>query len=83
MVQQKDPIPEVVAAEDEQVEEQILVAQNEAPAQPPVLGTEIQTGSTQVLPQTAGNSYLELMTGFALLGGGLVVLFASRRKSIA
>ena len=83
LVQQKDPIPEVVAAEDEQVEEQILVAQNEAPAQPPVLGTEIQTGSTQVLPQTAGNSYLELMTGFAMLGGGLAVLFATRRKSIA
>jgi hypothetical protein len=80
-VQQADPIPEVVAAEDGQVEEQILIAQNEAPAQPPVVGTE--TGSTQALPQTAGDSYLELMSGFALLGGGLVVLFASRRKSIA
>jgi hypothetical protein len=79
--QQKDPIPEVVAAEDQQVEQQILVAQNEAPAQPPVVGTEI--GSTQGLPQTAGNSYLELMSGLALLGGGLVVLIASRRKSIA
>jgi LPXTG-motif cell wall-anchored protein len=78
---QNDPIPEVVAAEDGQVEEQILIAQNEAPAQPPVVGTETQ--SAPVLPQTAGNSYLELMGGFALLGGGFVVLFASRRKSIA
>jgi hypothetical protein len=83
LAQQKEPIPEVVAAEDEPVEEQILVAQNEAPAQPPVLGTEIETGSTQVLPQTAGNSYLELMTGFVLLVGGVAALFASRRKSIA
>jgi hypothetical protein len=83
MVQQKDPIPEVVAAEDEQVQEQILVVQNETPAQPPVLGTEIPTGSTQVLPQTAGSSYLELMTGFAMLVGGLAALFAARRKSIA
>jgi hypothetical protein len=78
-VQQEDPIPEVVEAE----EEQIVVAQNEAPAQPPVQGTEIQTSSAQVLPQTAGNSYLEPMTGLALLGGGLAVVFASRRKSIA
>ena len=83
LVQQKDPIPAVVAAEDEQVEEQVLVAQNEAPAQPPVVGTEIQTGSTQALPQTGGNSDLELLTGFALLGGGLTALFASRRKAIA
>jgi hypothetical protein len=83
LAQQEDPIPEVVAAEDEQVEEPILVAQNEAPAQPPVMGTEVQTESTQVLPQTAGNSGLELMTGIAMLGGGLAALFASRRKSIA
>ena len=83
VAQQEDPIPEVVAAEDEQVEEPILLAQNEAPAQPPVQGTEVQSGSTQVLPQTAGDSYLELMTGIAMLGGGLAALFASRRKSIA
>jgi len=83
LAQQEDPIPEVMAAEDEQIEEPILIAQNEAPAQPPVVGTEIQAGPTQALPQTAGNSYLELMTGFALLGGGLAALFASRRKSVA
>jgi LPXTG-motif cell wall-anchored protein len=88
MAQQKDPIPAVIAAEDQQAEEQILVAQNEVPAQPPVVGTEIQTGSTQALstqtlPQTAGNSYLELMTGFVMLVGGLGALFLSRRKSIA
>ena len=82
VAQQKDPIPQVVAAEDEQVE-QIVVAQNEAPAQPPVQGTEIQASSAQDLPQTAGDSYLELMTGLAMLGGGLAALFSSRRKSIA
>jgi hypothetical protein len=83
LAQQTDPIPAVVAAEDAQAEEQILIVQNEAPAQPPVMGTETQTGSTPVLPQTAGNTYFEVMTGFALLGGGLAALFASRRKSIA
>jgi hypothetical protein len=81
LVQQKDPIPAVVAAEDEQAEERILIAQNEAPAQPPVVGTE--TGSPQALPQTAGNSYLGLMTGLAMLGSGLAALFASLRKSVA
>ena len=83
LAQEDDPIPEVVAAEDEQVEEPILVAQNEAPAQPPVVGTEIQTESTAVLPQTAGNSYGELATGFAMFVGGLAAVFVSRRKSIA
>ena len=58
-------------------------AENEAPAQPPGMGTETQPGSTPALPQTAGNTYLKVMTGFALLGGGLAALFASRRKSIA
>jgi hypothetical protein len=88
MPQQKDPIPAVIAAEDAQAEEQILVAQNEAPVQSPVVGTEIQTGSTQalstpVLPQTAGNFYLELMGGCVFLGSGFVILFGSHRKSIA
>lgn len=83
VAQQEDPISDVVAAEDEQVEEPIVVAQNEAPAQPPVMGTEVQTGSAQVLPQTAGNSGLGLMTGFAMLGGGLAAMVASRRKSVA
>jgi LPXTG-motif cell wall-anchored protein len=35
-----------------------------------------------VLPQTGGNSDLELMIGFAMLGGGLAALFAWNRKSL-
>ena len=77
-VQQKEPAPEVAL-----VEERILLAQNEAPAQLPVQGTEIQTSASQVLPQTGGNSDLELMTGLAMLGGGIAAVFASRRKSLA
>ena len=79
-VAQSEPAPEAAPAP---AEEQILVVQNEMPAQPPVEGSEISTGAASVLPQTGGNSDLELMTGSALLGGGLAVLFASRRKSIA
>ena len=64
------------------VEEQVLVAQNDAPAQPPAQETDVQT-SAQVLPQTGGNSDLELMAGFAMLGSGLAAVFAFRRKSVA
>jgi hypothetical protein len=77
-VAQNEPAPKVAVAREE-----ILVAQNEAPAQPPVQGTEIQTGAAQVLPQTAGNSYLELLTGFAMLGVGLAALVASRIKALS
>jgi hypothetical protein len=77
-VQQKEPAPEVAL-----VEERILLAQNEAPAQLPVQGTEIQTGASQVLPQTGGNSDLELMIGLAMLGGGIATTFAFRGKSLA
>lgn len=83
LAQQEDPIPEVVAAEDEQVEEPIVVAQNDAPALQPAPEADFQTSAAQVLPQTGGNSDLELMTGFVMLGGGFAALFASRRKSIA
>jgi hypothetical protein len=77
-VQEKEPVREVAV-----VEEQILFAQNDAPAPPPAQETDIQTSASQVLPQTGGNSDLELVTGFAMLGGGLPALFASRRKSKA
>ena len=76
-VQQKDPAPEAVP-----VEEQILLVQNETPVQLPVQGTEVQTDTPQVLPQTGGNSNLVLMLGFAMLGSGLAALLGLRRKSI-
>jgi LPXTG-motif cell wall-anchored protein len=65
------------------VEEQILVAQNDAPAQPPSQETDIQTIAVQVLPQTGGNSDLELMAGLTLLGSGLATVLAFRRNSVA
>ncbi len=75
-VAQQAPTPEVRV-----VEERILLAQNEAPAPSPVQGTEIQSNDNRVLPQTAGNSSLELIIGFAMLGSGLAALFAARRRS--
>jgi len=79
LVQQDDPIPEVIAAEDEQ----IVVAQNDTPAVPPSPEADFQTSAAKVLPQTAGNTGLELILGFAMLGSGLAALLASRRKSVA
>lgn len=75
---QEDPIPEIVAAEDEQV----VVAQNDAPALLPSPEADFKTGAPQVLPQTGGDSQLALVAGIAALGGGLAVLFAARRKSM-
>jgi hypothetical protein len=76
-VAQKQPAPEAAPPE-----EQILIVQNETPAQLPIQGTEIQTSDTQVLPQTAGNSGLIIMIGFAMLGSGLAARFAFRNKSV-
>jgi LPXTG-motif cell wall-anchored protein len=85
-VQQKDPVSNepISEAAAVPVEEQTLVAQNDAPASPPAQEADIQTGPTEVLvlPQTGGNSDLELMIGFAMLGGGLAALFAWNRKSL-
>jgi hypothetical protein len=65
------------------VKEEILIAQNEAPTQPPSQGTDTQNNVGQSLPETAGYSDLGLMTGLAMLSGGIAVIFASRRKSLA
>ena len=66
------------------VEDQIVVAQNDAPAPMPAPDANIQTSDAQVLvlPQTGGNSDLEIMTAFALLGSGIAAIFAFRRKSV-
>ena len=78
LVAQKEPSPAAVP-----VQEQILLVQNETPPQSPVQGTEVQPSGTQVLPETAGTSGLEIMTGLAMLGSGLAVLFVARRKAVA
>jgi hypothetical protein len=75
-VAQKEPAPS-----NPGVEERILVVQNEAPAQLPVQGTDIQGSAPQVLPQTGGSADLELLIGFAMLGSGLVAALAVRHKS--
>ena len=81
------PAPEVqpqeAAPEAAAVEEEVVVAQNEALAPPPSQDADIQNSADRVLPQTAGYSRLELITGLFMLGGGIAALFASRRKSLA
>jgi LPXTG-motif cell wall-anchored protein len=78
--QENEPAPEVAVVED-----QIVVAQNDAPAPLPAPDANIQTSDAQVLvlPETGGNSDVEIMTAFALLGSGIAAIFAFRRKSVA
>jgi hypothetical protein len=83
--------PESTPAEVAAVEEEIMVAQNDAPPapaaqEPAVLPTpeaDAQSGADRLLPETAGHSGLELMIGLAMLGGGLATVFAARRKAVA
>lgn len=77
--QQNEPAPEVAVVED-----RIVVAQNDAPAPMPAPDANVQTSDAQVLvlPETGGNSDLEIMTAFALLGSGIAAIFAFRRKSV-
>lgn len=65
------------------VEEEVLVAQDQALVPPPAQDTDTQTSAERILPQTGGNSGLELMTGLFMLGGGIAAVFASRRNSLA
>jgi hypothetical protein len=69
------PGPQVAA-----VREEILVAQNNTSPQSAV-NTDSQNNTGQTLPQTGGYSDLALMTGLAMLGGGIAAVFASRHKS--
>jgi hypothetical protein len=77
-VQETEPASEVAV-----VEEEILVAQNDAPAPPPSQETDTQNTADRTLPETGGHSDLHLMTGLVMFGGGIAALFASRRKSLA
>jgi LPXTG-motif cell wall-anchored protein len=78
--QENEPAPEVALVED-----QIVVAQNDAPAPLSAPDANIQTSDAQVLvlPETGGNSDVEIMTAVALLGTGIAAIFAFRRKSVA
>jgi hypothetical protein len=75
-VQELAAAPEVAV-----VNEEILIAQNDAPTQHPSQDADPQNSVGQSLPETAGYSDLGLMTGLAMLGGGMAVVFSSRRKS--
>jgi hypothetical protein len=77
-VQETEPASEVAV-----VEEEILVAQNDAPAPPSSQETDTQNTADRTLPETGGHSDLQLMTGLAMFGGGIAAVFASRRKSVA
>jgi hypothetical protein len=77
-VRAQAPTPQVSV-----VKEEVLIARNEAPTQSPSQDTGTQNSTGQSLPETAGYSGLGLMTGLALLGGGMAVVFVSRRKSQA
>jgi hypothetical protein len=76
-VQEEKQAPEVHA-----VEEETIVAQNDALTPPPAEDTDGQTSADRILPQTGGYSGLELMTGLFMLGGGIAAVFASRRTSL-
>ena len=75
-VRKPPPAPQVAV-----VREEVLIAQNDAPAQSPSQDTGTQNSTGQSLPQTGGYSDMELMTGLAMLGGGIAALLASRHKS--
>ena len=77
-VQEQAPAPKAAA-----VDEEVVIAQNDAPALEPIPDADTQGSADRTLPQTAGDSGLELLTGLAMLGGGIAAVFASRRKSLA
>ena len=77
-VQEAEPASEVAL-----VEEEILVAQNDAPAPPPTQETDTQNTADRSLPETGGYSDLQLMAGLIMFGAGIAAVFASRRKSLA
>jgi hypothetical protein len=72
------------------VEGEVLVAQNSAPApppvqeaQPPAQETDTQISADRMLPETGGYSGLELIAGLTMLGAGIATVFASRCKTHA
>jgi hypothetical protein len=76
-VQEEKQAPEAHA-----VEEETIVAQNDALVPAPAEDTDGQNSADRILPQTGGYSGLELMTGLFMLAGGIGAVFASRRTSL-
>jgi hypothetical protein len=77
-VEEQNQVPEAAT-----VEEEVVVAQNDALVPPLAQDTDTQNSADRILPQTGGYSELQLMTGLFMLGGGIAALFASRRKFLA
>ena len=75
--------PQEAAPEAAPVEEEVIVAQDDALIPSPALDTDTENSADRVLPHTGGYSDLELVIGLFMLGGGIAALFASRRKSLA
>ncbi len=77
-------VVEPTTDEDAAVAEEVMIAQNEVPERPAAPAADAQHGSyAPMLPETGGYSGLELVTGLAMLAGGIVAVSGSRRKSQA
>ena len=72
-----EPVESVTVAEDDVA----IIAQNDTPTLMPAPANDGQVFADRTLPETAGHSGLELMTGLAFLSVGTAVVFASRRTS--
>ena len=72
------PAPAVAAAP---APSEPVIAQNDRPELIPAPANDDQVFADRTLPETAGHSGLEFMTGLAMLSGGIAFLFASRRTS--
>jgi hypothetical protein len=81
-----DPAPALAAAPEPagavtvREHDVVIIAQNDAQAAPE---TDSQSSAPRILPETAGYSALALLTGLAMLGGGVLIVFAVRCKSQA
>jgi hypothetical protein len=71
-----EPTASVTITEDDVA----LIAQNEEPTLEPLPSADNQVLSEGTLPETAGHSGLELMTGLAMLTGGMAAVFAFYRR---
>jgi hypothetical protein len=73
-----EPVASVTISEDDVA----LIAQNDQPDLQPAPSRDNQFAD-RTLPETAGYSGLQLMTGLSMLVGGIAAVFASRRKAQA
>jgi hypothetical protein len=72
-----EPVGTVTITEDDVA----LIADNQAPALMPSPSNDNQVFADRTLPETAGHAGLELITGLAMLSGGIAAVFVSRRTS--